>query len=743
MKKFFKVLLIILLSLAVLITGYLCYHKFFMKTVEMNAFNAVPSDAVFVVETENLSKAWSNISGSALWQYLKSTEYFADLNSDIETVDYFLNNNSAVDRVLSDRKLLVVGCLPNPKNWDLVYLVDLQEFASYFSEVKSALKMYNGFKMSTSTVETEEAKFEIITLVSTTDPTLNIHLCLINNVLAVSLDKSLVERVIHHHNTNFWDNNLNFKVVSAGLSNRKMFKTYVNYKQIPGLYSIYSTEPSDIMDMFGSSLQYTAAEMNLDNDQIHFDGFTSLDSIYSYIRAFSSVTPGKSRCAEIMSEQTAAYLSMNFSNFDRFYSSLIAEYEKGNPEEMESMNSAIKVVETLLGFSVKDDFLGWIGNEITICKLRPLSEISRDIDGAAFIHASDIDVAKESLGKIITHLNRRTPVKIKVEPYRNFDIQYLGIKGFFKMFLGKLFENIEKPYFTYIEDYVVFANSQEVLHQIIDDYLQGRTLIKNAKFAEFKDQFENRTNISVFVQTPKMYETLYKYSPKEDQQSLEENKNLICSFARIGFQLVNDAGLFKTSFAIQYDSTALAQDSLQIFEAVAENGLVMKDMDSLDFKVVVPEDFDLSDGQKTILYDSSEVIHFEGNISNGEVSDIWRTYYPSGNLYATANYKNGKLNGIAYFYLDKPQQIKMAEAEYDNDELNGTYTEFYNTGVVKAKIMYEDGRKHGEAIYFYENGNPKMQCKFKKGERSGKSVVYDENGKKIGKLNMDAQLTID
>lgn len=737
MKKVLLGMFITLGVVALLVGGFIGYHKLFRKTVDINAFSAVPSDAAFVIETENLSKAWSTLSGSALWQYLKSTEYFADINSDIETVDWFLNNNKAVDKILSDRKLLVVGCMPNDRNWDLVYLIDLQEFAEYFPEIKASLKLVKGFKFLESQIETNEGKYDIYTLRDIEDPTFDINISLVNNILAISLDKSLVERVIRHHNTQFWDNNLNFKVVTSGLSNRKMFKAYVNYKLIPGLYSIYSTDPSDVMDMLGASLAYTAAEINLDNDQIHLDGFTSLDSVYSYIRAFSNVTPGKSRSYEIMSDQTALYFSLNFSDFMRFYSALMDEYAKGNPAEVKTMETDIKIVEKLLGFSLKDDFLGWIGSEIAICKLRPLSEKSRDIDGVVFVNASDIKRAKESLGKIVTHLNRRTPVKFKIEPYRNFDIQYLGIKGIFKMFLGKLFKDIEKPFFTYIEDYVVFANSQESIHQIIDDYLQGRTLNKNPKFADFKDQFDIKTNISLFVQTPKMYETLHKYSPAEDRKSLEENKNLICSFARVGFQLVNDAGLFRSSFAIQYDSTAAAADSLQMFEALAENSLEMKDLDSLDFKAALTEDMDFDDGAAKINYDSTENIHYEGNIEDGKIEGIWRTYYPSGNLYATANYHKGKLDGIAYFYHDNARQVKMAEAEYDGDVLDGTYTEFYTNGKVKARIMYEDGLRHGETVFFYDNGNIKMQSKYKKGKRSGKSTVYDQNGKKLGRLDVD------
>ena len=55
-------------------------------------------------------------------------------------------------------------------------------------------------------------------------------------------------------------------------------------------------------------------------------------------------------------------------------------------------------------------------------------------------------------------VKRRTPVKIKTVNYKDFEINYVEMKGFFRLFFGKLFDKFEKPYYTYVDDYVVFSN---------------------------------------------------------------------------------------------------------------------------------------------------------------------------------------------------------------------------------------------------------------------------------------------
>ena len=736
MKKFFKFLDILILIVGLGAGGYMGYRQFTATDEKTNAFALVPRDAAFVVETENLSTAWTTLSRSELWQYLKTTEYFSDINEDLLLVDKFLKDNVIADKLLSGRKLVVAGCLVPPDNWDMLFLVDLESISAYFNDFKTTLKHIEGYKYSSTekTLAQTEKKVEVHTLQSNDDPNYKITITLINNVLAASLEPSLINTLINKYEDGFWENNQNFQLVNSGLSNRNMFKLYVNWPQCPAMYKLFSTESNDILEMLSTSLTYSALQMDLQNEQIDFSGYTSLDSIYSYVRAFSAVGPGKSRGQEIISNQTAAYISLGFSDFNKFYEGLLKEYERGNKKEMDDMKRLISVAEKLLGISIQNDLLGWVGNEIAVCKLRPLSDKSRDIDIAALFHASDINKAKQGLGNIVTHIKRRTPVKMEIEPYKNFEINYLGgVKGIFKMFLGKLFSQLEKPYFTYIEDYVVFANSQEVLHQIIDDYLNGRIMSKDEKFSDFRDEFDRKSNISVYLQMPKLYEMLYKYAPLDDKKSIEENKDIICSFARFGFQLSNDNGLFRSNMLIQYDSLARQKDMEEFAEAMIENETDFN-IDSLNFIVTLPNDTIFSDGKARINYPDTARLNFEGTISDERPQGIWRTYYVSGNLMATGNYDNGRLNGTFYFYRDAYHQTQaLAEVNYKNNVLNGNFKEYYADGTIKSDITYENGKKNGMAYYYRPNGKLRLTQKYKNDEKSGKATVYDVKGKKVGK----------
>jgi antitoxin component YwqK of YwqJK toxin-antitoxin module len=293
-----------------------------------------------------------------------------------------------------------------------------------------------------------------------------------------------------------------------------------------------------------------------------------------------------------------------------------------------------------------------------------------------------------------------------------------------------LFEGIEEPYFTFIEDYVVFSNSKELLHQIIDDYITGRTISKDEKFQDFIDEFEVKSNIAVFINMPKMYPTLYYFTPPADRSDLKENEQLIESFAHIGFQLTSKNNMFRTTLIAEYDSTAYYDDLTGRLEAQTNNEIFTYYLDTMGFLISLPDD--IPDGEFITYYDEATTKKmFEGNVVDGKPDGIWRSYYKSGNIENAVSYKDGQPDGVAYFYYDVAANTLRAEVNYEEGKIVGTYKEYYDNGARKAQILYDEGEKNGDAEFYYRTGDIKIEGKFKDDQKHGKWVYYDQNGKKI------------
>ncbi len=728
MKKTLKIFFYIILITLLAVAGRYAYFYLWGDKNKSEALSIIPQDAIFIVETTDLTKAWNQISDSKVWAYLLQNPYFAEINESIDLLNKYLKKNNFADYILNNRELLVSAHMTSGKEWDFLFVLDLSKASVIKNDLKKILRLVDGYNIT----QTDYKGNTVIELTDAKDPKSSIYISTLNNLLVVSFSGSLLENALEKHNKPSLVENNKFTEVNNNLGNKKLFRFWFNYSQLNNFSKVYSEEESETIKMLSKSLKFSALDINLEDELLSFDGYTNLDSAASYIKALSAVRPGKFQVFNIISDRSAMYLSLGFDNFYDFYDNLIEEYKKDKSGEIEDIAGNIQLLEKYLGISLKENFTDNIGNEIALVKLRPGLN-TRLEDVVVAVHSSDIEKAKASWELITDRIGKRTIVKFKTENYKNFEIRILERRGFFKLFFGKLFNKLEKPYFTFIEDYMVFSNSLETLKTIIDDYTLGNTLSHQAEFQNFKDNFEAKSNLTIFIQTPKIYENLYYYSSAEDRPQIHKNKDFILSFAQFGFQLVSDGKMFKTKFIALHDPNALNSDDLEKIEKETADDLYKDSIENLSFKIIFPPDSLAENKDYHGFLHGTKDMEIEGRISNNQLNGVWKTYYASGNLKSTVNYSNSQVEGEAQFFRDVSQKTTWVQAKFENEKIVSTYYEFYANGAQKAKINYDEGKPNGDAEFYHPDGRLKIEASFKKGQKNGKWKYYDLNGTIINK----------
>jgi hypothetical protein len=271
---------------------------------------------------------------------------------------------------------------------------------------------------------------------------------------------------------------------------------------------------------------------------------------------------------------------------------------------------------------------------------------------------------------------------------------------------------------------------------LIDDYLRGNTLSKNEKFTSFMDEFSNKANVTVFVQTPKLYAHLMNYGKEETRIGLKKNRELILSFSLVGFQMVSDGKEFTTTLITNHDEDALFDETIDNIEHSAED-LFIWEIDSMRYKKDIPLHSEMGTGlYKDFYSDSSEglkMLKAEGMISDGVPNGLWKIYYESGNLKSIILFKEGKADGLVTFFYDNAANTKKIDVNIKEDVIEGEYSEYYTNGSKKAVIMFQDGMMNGDATFYYDRGILKAEGSYKDGEKAGKWKYYSETGEVISK----------
>jgi len=511
-------------------------------------------------------------------------------------------------------------------------------------------------------------------------------------------------------NTKEWFNNQKF-LEAQNETSTGMIDFYINYSQLPLFAGSIAPKLKESLENVSQILAYSSLNTQLKDENISLSGYTNyFDSIPSIANALVKADAGKLEVQNILPSETALFMSVNTSNFQLFYNDLLEQYKLVDSINYESYVSGIKMAENWLDLNFNDILFSWMAGEFALAKLQPQSN-ARELDAILAVKANNIDEAKAHMNTLLKHVKKRTPVKFDQITYRNHDIHKLQMKGFFKLFFGKMMQGMEKPYFSYIDNYVVFSNSVNSLMNMIDDYLVGNTIARTPSFKSFFEQFDEKSNFSLFVQMPKVYQHLYFYSDASSKRSLRKNKNLLINFANIGWQLNANGNMFKTILLAQHDESALLYEELEAMQSAAED-LYIDEYRELKFKMRLDETFPWNEGRVNYYVSHPEkvqdsVLIHEGEMKDSIPEDLWRNYYFSSNISSAIPYDAGKVDGTAIFYFDDEEHTVKAEVKYNDDVIDGDYIEYYSNGRKKAELELDDGLLDGNAYYYYRNGQLK------------------------------------
>jgi len=729
-RKALKVFLWIFIPLLLIIGGIFAYFQF-GNSGNRNALSVVPKNAMYIIETTNLTKGWSALSESKMWKHLMSSPKFDKINSSIVQLDSLIKGNKTLDMLFTGRQLVISAHMTSQRDYDFIFAVDMKK-ASKISFLKNYIKdIVEYYDYSYGKRSFEGTEIIELTDINTQEI---LSFCFIENVLVCSYSPILIEKSILEKDTEYWTKNPDVRFVSTEIKGNKLINFYLNFSQLENFLKCYLSESSPTIKSLSANLLFSAFNVSFNDEMLQWEGYTSVnDSLPSYFSALSDLAPGKWQAYEVISDKAAIYISMSFKNSGDFFDKLKEVFKAEDTAKAENYEKIIKKVEKIIKVNLEDDFFSWIGNEIAFVKLQPSSN-AREEDALALLHTSDIEQAKTSMEKITKNVRKRTLglLKFNDTEYKNFNIKYLEYGWFLKLLFGNLFSKFDKPYYIFLEDYVVFSNSPSCLMDLIDDYTVGKTLAHNSDFMKFIENFETKSNISAFVQMPKIYSHLYYYSKNDKRQGIQENKDLILSFTRVGFQLTSEDGMFKTKLYADFDEEAAFDSELENIESAAED-LYYFEIDSGKFMVELsPQDL-MKNGAVKIYYEDSTTIKAEGRIVKGKREGLWRSYFEDGKIKSSVTFQDGMANGIAFFYFDNDKQTTRVELTYEDNLVTGKYREFYENGNRKALLTFNKGMPDGDAEFYYDSGVIKIEGQYADGVKQGKWKHYNETGELISK----------
>ena len=677
MGKFFKWVLILGL---LTVGGWYAWKWYKGPGVGSDAFALIPSDAVYAIATSNPIKSWKEISGSAMWQHLQRNAYFASLTASVNSLDSIIRDNDLLFNMLGSRALLTSVHMTGPKNYDFLFLVDLQEV--------SGIKFLNDYLTEFTALgyKIHREKYKNESLISLYNPadSSTLHLSMPGTYLLASYTKKIITSAIDSRDGNNSLANATFNTSEHVLEDYGIMRMYVNYAMLPRFMKCYSNENNEYLTRLSQALHTSSLSLSFQDKLLSAKGYTYInDSIESYIKTLAVSGKSGTEITEIAPQRTAFYLGFGFTSFQDFFKNFENNI-KQDVKEYDAYKANMKQVENFLNIDLEKNFISWIGDEVAIFELQSSGK-GLDNEVALVFKAHDIEGAKKNLAHIEKMVKKRTPVKFKKVDHRGYSINYLSMKGVFRVLFGKFFDRYDKPYYTILNNFVIFSNHPQSLESIIDDYLDRNTLVRSDDFRTFRKSFDDESSVFIYLNTPVLFNTVKKLADSPTRASMDRNKPFIICFRHIGFQLVPEGSRFKTLIQEQFDAPELPPATVL---AQVPSHIDNPEEDSVEADVIHPDDVDESDDTDAMALPYIYVQNLNAKEYTG--------YYPDSTVMYTVELKNGFKNGD-YVQYHKNGEVKL-KGNFNNDMRDGVWKLYDENGKLLLKRKYDDGAVKREKV---------------------------------------------
>ncbi len=541
-------------------------------------------------------------------------------------------------------------------------------------------------------------------------------------LLILSHKTSLVENALEQIN------NINSNVTFSPQFNTAKLKlqdsalnVYLNFKDLPILLNTLSPQIVPQIDLLSQQMSWWGAKITLQSDKIVSTGSLFPSSNAVFWQKLSQQYPANSpTLCKILPDNTAIAAYVSVEKFQKFYHSL-------NYPPNEDFNQYI------LPF-IKDELLFFICNPI-----------SNDLQADKFVafRCPDRTIAD----KLLTAYGKKFG-ELKEFNQQNFVVKQIASAQLLQPLFGEIINPLQNPFYTTIDDFIIFANSEAGLQNWVEKYNFNRTLSQNSQFAPAVQMMQQKANFGLFI-NPSYSLSIAKICTKADVHSfLEEQFKNLAPFNPLVINAKGNSGSFASVLHAYFQPNGNANRANNNLASLDSNSTQPKD--SLNNQIDNPNDKNNS----LVLWRSElrhpikktpQLINFPRENKNYIIAqDTARSLYlldQSGALLWTKQFESQPLGQIQPFDFFANGDIKLVFC-------TERYVYMLNKdGSVFKQITLIANSVTGLMVLDYnKNGFILLSC------ADGNLYGYDKNGrpftgwnpkKGVGKLATAAQIIYD
>ncbi|HEX6225766.1 MAG TPA: hypothetical protein VFZ52_15215 [Chryseolinea sp.] len=671
-----KLPLLITLGVILVVGGYFLYD-YLAKKNKVTPWDLVPAETILVYESGPCEKCQDEVKNSSVLNIVREAVFTSDQDSLQHLTDFVLEQ-------VQPGTLISLHVTRND-DFDFIFYAPVkQNLELQFNDVLDKIRKVKGIGFS-------EREYNGVKIFELTQKKRTFSWIRIEDVWISTFTPVLIEDVIRMHNSN----GTTYKERLGSVYQLPRVKNdggnvYVSLKNFATWFSLFINEsPSPLIQHFGQS---ALLDVKISNDNnFVLNGFC-VDSIThsNYIlSAFKNQVPVPFGLKQFISNRALMVVSYGVSNGANFQA------------DLQSFNQGQRAIR---------DTLAQLSKSLNIDFKKMMSSLSGEV-GVAWMEAKAQRTSKilvvNSTNGVDSWINTFDALSQKVsidtvfyEKFSEYEIRELPVHRFPEKIFYPLISGFNTSYYTSAGNTLFIGEDLDELKRYLEDIDREETWGKSVAQNQYLESTLLESNVSLFVNTPRIWSILETSLRPRWKKFVKENRNLLRSLGMGAAQFSHLNDSYYTNVSWAYKST---KPSKKAAPATAEK-LITNFGASLAKFAVVKSHVDKSN--EVLVQDSTWNVSLVS--ADGKV--LWKV--PTNGVIAD------KVLQIDYFNNGKLQYFFATPGELHIVDRLGKYVNSFPVKIPEQDIEFISlvDYDHSKKYRFFVAG------------KSGKIWMYDKDG---------------
>jgi len=655
------------------------------------AIDAVPLNATFILETNNISELIKSIKSNDAWKYIQTISLFSEVDEQLMFIDSLLNKDF---NLLVDKNILISGHLQGKNKVQLLYLVSLPRSADQ-KRLKKGVEEF--FQNKAEITERKHDGTKIFDVKFNEEEQNAFSFSFSKGILILSKSTLITENAVRQLKSN---NSIaidyNFKKISKTSGKNVVANYYINYETFSNLFKhLLSNQTSKKTSKIKDFANWSSLDLNFNGTSVLLNGFSFAGANHGkFINIFAKQTPVKNTVSEILPEETSFFTTYSFSDKYKFKENFI-EYLKNHDLEYD-WSKKNDDFNTKYKIDIQKELFDVLDNQITF--------VEADFSEYLIIKVNSQKNAKKLLANITK--TYCTLNKLKIEDYYTkykleeelvFDVYKTPFDNILDYAFENLYKHTEHKYYFFYEDYLIFTDSYDNLKKIIQTTVYKTNLRNAESYKNIEQQIEIKSNIYIYKDLSKNTGHNIQNFNTEMSDWYKKNKMALSKFQEFVIQFSAQNELFYTNVVLNYNPEAKVSNSA-VWKIKLDGKIITKPLFFTNHYSFKKEIFVQDIFKNIYLIDNNGKVLFKQELSENIIgSPIQIDYYNNSKyqlLFNTESYiyiidRNGKnIEGFPV-KLESPATNQLVAFDYDDDK---NYRFFVACKDKKIYLYQKDGK---------------------------------------------------